>query len=72
MSVAKIVGIALIIAAALGLAYGGFSAGGRQEVRVGDLEMSVTDNRTLGIPMWASLAALVLGGALLLAPAKRI
>ena len=72
MSVVKMVGIALIVIAALGLAYGGFNASGRQEVRVGDMSRSVTDRRTLAVPMWATITVLVLGGALLLAPAGKI
>jgi hypothetical protein len=71
MSVAKIVGVALIVVAALGLAFGGFGASGSQEVRVGDIAMTVTERRTLAVPMWVTISALVLGGALLLAPAKR-
>jgi TRAP-type C4-dicarboxylate transport system permease small subunit len=71
MSVVKIVGIALMVAAALALAYGGFTASDRREVQVGTINMTVTDRRTLAVPMWAAMAALVLGGALLFVPAKR-
>lgn len=71
MSVVKIVGIALIVAAVLGLAYGGFSASDRQELQVGTIEMTVTEERTLAVPLWAAIGALVLGGALVFAPAKR-
>ncbi len=71
MSAVKIVGVALIVVAALGLAYGGFGTSGLQEVRVGDLAMTVTERRTLAVPLWVTISGLVLGGALLLAPAKR-
>jgi hypothetical protein len=72
MSAVKIVGIVLIAAGALGLAYGGFTyAGGTQEVRVGSMSMSVTETRTLVPTMWAGLAVILLGGALMFVPASK-
>ncbi|MEQ1855710.1 MAG: hypothetical protein ABL963_04515 [Longimicrobiales bacterium] len=71
MSVVKIVGIALIVVAVMGLAYGGFGASDRSQLQVGDLDVTVTNNRTLAVPMWAALAALVLGGSLLFVPPRK-
>ncbi len=71
MSIVKIVGITLIAVAALGLAYGGFRASDTTEMQIGTIEMSVTGSRNLAVPMWAAIAAIVLGGALLLAPARK-
>jgi len=71
MSVVKMVGIALIAAAALGLAYGGFSASDTREMQVGSIAMIVTERRTLSVPMWAGIAVIVLGGTLLFVPARK-
>jgi hypothetical protein len=73
MNASKILGIVLISAGALGLGYRGFTyAGATQEVRVGPMSMSVTERRTFAPPMWAGLAVILLGGALMFAPpAKR-
>ena len=71
MSVVKIVGIALIAAGILGLAYGGFTyTSETHEAKIGPLELSVKDKETVNVPIWAGVAAIVVGGLLLLVPAK--
>jgi hypothetical protein len=68
----RILGIVLIAAGALGLAYGGFTyAGDTQEVRVGSMSVSVTERRAFVPPMWAGLGVILLGGALMFAPAPK-
>ena len=69
MSVVKIVGIALIAAGILGLAYGGFTyTSETHEAKIGPLELSVKDKETVNVPIWAGVAAIVVGGLLLLVP----
>ena len=63
----KILGFALLIAGALGLAYGSFSyTKETHEAKIGDLELSVKDKETVNIPVWAGVIALAAGGGLLL------
>ncbi len=72
MSTVKILGIVLIVAGAFGLAYGGFTYGHHtQEVHIGSMSMSVTEGRTFVTPVWAGLAAVLIGGALMLLPASK-
>ena len=71
MSVVKIVGIALIAAGILGLAYGGFTyTTETHEAKIGPIELSVKDKETVNVPIWAGVAAIVVGGLLLLVPKK--
>jgi TRAP-type C4-dicarboxylate transport system permease small subunit len=67
MSAIKILAVALMLAGALGLAYGGFSY--TQETHhatLGPLDLSVQDRKTVNVPLWVSVAAIVVGGALLI------
>jgi TRAP-type C4-dicarboxylate transport system permease small subunit len=67
MSGNKIAGIVFIAAGVLGLAYGGFSyTKETHEAKVGSLEISLKDKQSVNVPQWASVAAIVVGGALLL------
>ena len=71
MSAVKIAAIALIAAGILALVYGGFSyTKETHEAKIGSLELSVTDKETVNVPVWAGVAAIVVGGALLLVPRK--
>lgn len=71
MSMIKIVGIVLIVAGILGLAYGGFSyTSDTHEVNLGSLELSVKEKQTVNIPLWAGVGAIAAGG-LLLVPWKK-
>jgi LPXTG-motif cell wall-anchored protein len=66
MNPVKIVAIALIVAGALGLAYGSFSY--TKETRnatLGPIELSIKDKQTVNVPVWAGVGALGLGGVLL-------
>jgi TRAP-type C4-dicarboxylate transport system permease small subunit len=67
MSVAKIVALGLMVAGFLGLIYGGFSyTKDTQQVKLGPIEMSVKEKKTVNVPMWAGVGAIVIGGGLLL------
>lgn len=66
MSAQKIAGIVLLVAGALGLAYGGFSyTTETHKAEVGPLQLSVDETRRVNIPMWAGIGALAVGGLLL-------
>jgi multidrug transporter EmrE-like cation transporter len=59
--------IALIVAGVLGLAYGGFSyTRDTHEAKIGPIELSVSERQTVNVPVWAGVAAIVGGVALLL------
>lgn len=71
MSVVKIVGLALIAAGILGLVYGGFTyTTETHEAKIGPIELSVKDKETVNVPIWAGVAAIVVGGLLLVVPKK--
>ncbi|MES2151203.1 MAG: hypothetical protein V4508_15590 [Pseudomonadota bacterium] len=62
----KTLGIVLVACGLLGLAYGGFSYTHETEkASLGPIKLSVSERENVNIPLWASLAALVAGGALL-------
>jgi hypothetical protein len=62
MNAARMVGILLIVAGALGLVYQQFSfTKETHEAKVGPLELSVKEKETVSVPLWLSLGALGLG-----------
>lgn len=62
----RIVAVALIIAGSLGLAYGSFSyTQETHDVKLGPLEFAVKEKKTVNVPIWAGVAAIVAGGLLL-------
>ena len=72
MNTVKIAAIVLIVAGALGLAYGGFSyTKETHEAKIGPIELSVKDQQTVNVPVWAGVGAIVIGGALLVFGGKR-
>jgi TRAP-type C4-dicarboxylate transport system permease small subunit len=72
MDAIKIVALVLIVAGILGLAYGSFSfTKETHEAKIGPLELSVKEKETINIPVWAGVAAIVVGGILLVVPLKR-
>lgn len=67
----KMLAMVLVVAGVLGLAYGGFTyTKETHSADIGPLHMSVSDKKTVNIPVWAGGAA-VLVGALLLLTAKK-
>ena len=72
MNAVKIAAIVLIAAGILGLLYGGFSyTKETHEAKIGPVELSVKDRRTVNVPVWAGVGAIVIGGALLLFGGKK-
>lgn len=62
----RIFAILLIVAGILGLAYGGFTYTTHdREAKIGPVELVVKENKTVNIPVWAGIGAIVLGGILL-------
>lgn len=71
MNAVKITAIALIIAGGLGLAYGGFSyTRESQQAKVGPIELTVNDRQWVSVPVWAGMAAIVVGALLLAVPRR--
>ncbi len=68
----RLVAIVLIVAGALALAYGGFSyTKETHQTKLGPIELSVKETQRVNVPMWAGIAAIVVGGALLVVGGKR-
>jgi TRAP-type C4-dicarboxylate transport system permease small subunit len=60
--------IVLMVAGALGLAYGGFTyTKETHQAKIGPIELSVADKETVNIPIWISIAAIAAGAMLLIA-----
>jgi hypothetical protein len=71
MGTSKIFGILLIVAGVLGLVYGGFTyTKETHSAKLGPITLEVKDKETVYIPVILSVAALGLGGFLLLAGRK--
>ncbi|MDO9104855.1 MAG: hypothetical protein Q7U57_07820 [Methylovulum sp.] len=72
MNAIKLVAMLLIIAGLLGLAYGRFSyTRETQEAKLGPLELTVKETETVNVPVWAGVAAIVVGGGALLFASKK-
>ena len=72
MNAVKIAAIVLIAAGVLGLAYGSFSyTKDTHKAKLGPIELSVKDQETVDIPVWAGVVAIVIGGGLLLVGGKK-
>jgi len=67
MNPTKLVGVALIVAGVLGLLYGGFSyTRETHDVKLGPIQLSVKEKESVNVPVWAGVAAIAVGAALLL------
>lgn len=72
MNPTKLVAVVLIVVGALMLAYGGFSyTKDETAAKIGPLELSVKEKKTVNFPVWAGVGAIVVGGLLLVLGAKR-
>ena len=72
MNPVKIAGVVLIVAGALGLAYGSFSwTKETHEAKLGPIELSVKERQSVNVPVWAGVGAIVIGGVLLLMGSKK-
>jgi len=68
----KILAIALVLAGVLGLVYGGFTyTKHTDQAKLGPIELSVQHKKTVNIPIWAGVGAIVVGGGLLVLARKQ-
>lgn len=71
MSAIKVVAIVLIAAGILGVMYGKFSyTKETHDAKLGPIELSVKEKRTVNIPAWAGVGAIAAGALLLLVRTK--
>lgn len=72
MNAFKLVALVLIIAGVLGLAYGGFSyTQDTTAVKLGPIELSVQEKKTVNVPVWAGIGAILIGGLLLVVSGRK-
>lgn len=67
MDVKRIAALVLIVVGTLGLVVGKFAFDREtHHASVGPMEMSISEQRTVNIPVWAGVGAIVVGAVLLL------
>ncbi len=67
-----VVGVLLIVAGILGLVFGGFSyTRETQGAKIGPIELTLHEKRTIDIPTWADIAVIAIGGALVYAGSRK-
>jgi len=72
MNPTKLIGIILIAAGCLGLAYGGFSYTKETSgVKLGPIELKVEEKQTVNVPLIISAGAIVLGVFLLVSVGRK-
>ncbi|WCM93252.1 hypothetical protein M5C99_00525 [Acidovorax sp. NCPPB 2350] len=72
MNPTRLIAIVLIVAGALGLAYGGFSyTKDTTVVKLGPVEISAKEKETVNIPLWLGIGAIAVGGLLLVVGGRK-
>jgi len=72
MNPTKLIGIILIVAGGLGLAYGGFSYTKQTTaLKLGTMELKVDEKKTVDVPMIVSAGAIAIGIFLLVAAGRK-
>jgi hypothetical protein len=72
MNSLKGVAIVLLVAGALALVYGGFTYTKKtHKTELGPISFAIKEKETVNVPVWAGVAAVVVGGVLLFANAKK-
>jgi hypothetical protein len=72
MNMVRAVGVLLIVAGVLGVVFSSFSfTKETHEAKLGPIELSVKEKQTVNIPVWASVAAIVVGGVLLIVGGRK-
>ncbi len=72
MNPTKLIGIILIVAGGLGLAYGGFSYTKQTTaMKLGTMELKVDEKKTVDVPMIVSAGAIAIGIFLLVAVGRK-
>ena len=71
MSPIRIVAILLIVAGIAGLVYGKFTyTKATHEIKAGPIDFAIKEKKTVNVPLWAGIAAIVAGGLLLAVPKR--
>ena len=66
MKTYTIVAVVLIVVGVLGLVYGQFSYNKEtQGAKLGPLELTVTEKKTVNIPVWAGAGSIVVGAGMM-------
>jgi drug/metabolite transporter (DMT)-like permease len=72
MNLTRIAGVVLIVAGVLGLVYGGFSfTKETHDIKLGPIELSVKEKKSVNVPIWAGVAAIAAGALLLIVGGKK-
>ena len=72
MNSIRMLGMVMVVAGVLALAYGGFSyTMDTTAVKLGPVELSVKEKQSVNVPVWAGIGAVLVGAVMLLAGAKR-
>jgi len=67
MKAIKLLGVVLLIAGGLALAYGSFTyTKDTHTAKIGSIELSVKESETVNIPVWAGVLSMVVGAVLLI------
>lgn len=68
----KLAALVLIVLGVLGLIYGGITyTSETHSAKIGSMEISVKEKKTVNVPLWAGAAAVIVGAGLLLAGGKK-
>ncbi len=72
MKSTNLVAIVFLVLGALALIYGGFSyTKDSTAMKLGPIELSVKEKKTVNVPLWAGIGAMMLGGVLLVVGGKK-
>jgi len=68
----KLTAIVLIVAGILALVYGGFTyTKSTHAAKIGPIEFSIKEKKSVNVPIWAGIGAIVAGAVLLVAADKK-
>ncbi len=68
----RIAAIAIMVAGVLALGYGGFwYTKDTTALKLGPVELKVQERKTVNIPVWAGIAAIVAGGLILVVGGRK-
>ena len=71
MNAIKLVAIVLIVAGILALVYGGFSYSSEtHKATLGPVDLSVKDQKSVNVPIWAGVVSILVGSVFLLVISK--
>jgi hypothetical protein len=68
---ARIIGVAALVAGVVILVYGGFSVPKNRDAKLGPIEVRVQQSDKVAVPTWAGVACIAAGGLLLIVSGRR-